>query len=381
MEKQVNINGEITPDTLLEFTSKVAENEAESELSIFIDSEGGCIASALLIAAEIDKLKKKGIKITTVADGKVYSSAVVIYLAGDVKIFNLLKSPKILVHKVSVILEQDLDLHNIDEQYSQTKEELVQFSQELREYYAKKGVSPEVIEKLTGDSDFIVDNFEAAKNYGLADASVGKINMFREYVNLLKHTKKPLYKTSTTYLNYKNLKMDTTATSNPVAMNAAEAAELREKVNGMHDMMNSVLEKLENLGKSKNVDFTPTENSVENTDFEEIEEEFDENNCRNFLKNFKIVKNRKNGATNVKIVSKCGNVALNSDEKFEKFEVEKAVKTVPQQEHSKNAEMPEISYEAPKNNASYVNKGVPKKSQAQELHEYLKKTGYYSKFQ
>jgi len=187
--KSINFNQEVNAQSYGEFLTELSvfDFQEGDSLDLFIDSIGGDICFAKKIAKKIDDLKKGGVIVNTINDGKVYSSALIFYLFGTNKLVNSDKNASFLVHKVKMPHE-GVELSNIDK----IKSDLEKYTEELEDIYRSRGVSEEAIKHLAGGNDLIVDNFEKMKEYGLADEIIGenKMNLINSVKNLFRNPKK-----------------------------------------------------------------------------------------------------------------------------------------------------------------------------------------------
>lgn len=200
MNKSININGEITEGSYSEFVNNLQLLNLQNgdSLDVYIDSVGGSIDFAKKMARDLQNIKKNNVIVNTIADGKVYSSAIVPFLYGDKKIINGSKNPNFLVHKVKMPSE-DIDLSNVDK----IKSDLERYTEELEGIYRNRGVSEEAIKHLAGGNDLIVSDVEEMKKYGLIDEVMNIENMksFLNSVKKLVNFKNPVNEAKFSYVN------------------------------------------------------------------------------------------------------------------------------------------------------------------------------------
>lgn len=169
--KAINFNTEINEQSYLDFAERLAALDLQNgdTLELYIDSIGGDIDWAKKMAKDIQDLKDAGVTVQTIADGKVYSSALVPFLFGNEKLINTTKNPSMVVHKVAVSPEESVDLTNID----RVKGDLEQYTAELEEIYRACGVSEDAIAHLAAGNDLELKNFDEMKKMGFADRAIG----------------------------------------------------------------------------------------------------------------------------------------------------------------------------------------------------------------
>lgn len=126
MENIIEIRGEIDdPAKEYVFTRlKETVSSGEKTVAVSIDSAGGFIEAAKDIYDLLRAAKSEGIEIITYNSGNVISAATLIYLAGDVRIWNA-ESGEFLIHKptienISGNSEEILSAGIILEQYEQS---------------------------------------------------------------------------------------------------------------------------------------------------------------------------------------------------------------------------------------------------------------------
>ena len=187
--KCINFNQEVNEQSYGEFIENLSvfDFKEGDVLYLFIDSVGGDICFAKKIAKKIDDLKKEGVTVNTINDGKVYSSALIFYLFGTNKLANLDKNATFLVHKVKMPHE-GVELSNIDK----IKTDLEKYTEELEDIYRARGVSEEAIKHLASGNDLMVNSFDKMKEYGLADEIIGenKTKIIDSVINLFRNPKK-----------------------------------------------------------------------------------------------------------------------------------------------------------------------------------------------
>jgi membrane-bound inhibitor of C-type lysozyme len=127
------------------------------------------------------------VNVETIADGKVYSSALIPFLFGSKKIINSDKMPGFLVHKVKMPHE-GVELSNIDK----IKSDIEKYTEELEDIYRSTGVSEEAIKHLAGGNDLLIEDYDRMVKYGLADEFIGenKKNLINTFKNMWRNPKK-----------------------------------------------------------------------------------------------------------------------------------------------------------------------------------------------
>lgn len=128
---QIDIIGEITPDTFVNVVAQYRAIADASEIQVNIDSPGGNEAVSDKIASFLDTLGKK---ITTVQTGIVASAAVKIFLKGQIRKANA--NYPFLIHNTHID-PQDIPV-NLDANNSQALANMLQESRtSLASFYAK----------------------------------------------------------------------------------------------------------------------------------------------------------------------------------------------------------------------------------------------------
>lgn len=155
MENIIEIRGEID-DPVKEYVFerlKEIISSAEKVIAISIDSKGGFIEIAKDIYDLLKSVKSEGIEIITYNEGDVISAATLIYLAGDVRIWNPDKG-EFLIHKPTI------------ENISGNSEELLtagiileQYEQSLVNFYKGFSDKPfeEILDRMSKEIPMTVD--------------------------------------------------------------------------------------------------------------------------------------------------------------------------------------------------------------------------------
>lgn len=336
--EEIVIWDEITPDTLADFQSKLEKinPQAGNMLNVSFNSIGGCVASALVMYEILEALKQRGVIVSTSADGCVYSSAVLPYLAGSPRFFTETAGADFLVHKVTTDGVGTLDLGNIDDTLGKTKDELEQFTEAIQSVYKEKGVSQELIDKVATSDGFVIKDFEDAKNYGLVDEKTEESSFFSGLKSIINLNTIPLYLPKNAKLNvqlpfnqYKNLlegvkrsynnntlpkmmdpqtnQQPTDATPIVPPQNSDREQELLAKIAEMQAMLDAAA-----LRPALEGDY-------------EYEDAFQPEEAMNFCKNFfSLVKQRRGNAMKNIVKAKNGGFTAYCNADYTKMEVEKA---------------------------------------------------------
>ena len=125
MAKTIKIQGVIEPDMLKQLAEQIEEQKIESgdKVNVLFDSIGGVIDVAFGMAEVFDTMQSEGIELRAVAEGKVYSSAIIPFLAIENRVG--LKHCSVLVHPACYEMLTDVTLDSIEE----TKAELGNYTE------------------------------------------------------------------------------------------------------------------------------------------------------------------------------------------------------------------------------------------------------------
>lgn len=158
------------------FTHEIIQNLYEkfinnefNHLVLLISSEGGDIEAAWVI---FSTLRSLGCKITTIANGRVYSAGVLLLLAGD-RILSF-KNTMFLFHPptIAVTKDVDMDLPELSEHVASLSLE----KKKLMDLLATKIKNTEFLTKINTTHDsYFIDESEA-KELGLVDKVINTIN-------------------------------------------------------------------------------------------------------------------------------------------------------------------------------------------------------------
>jgi ATP-dependent protease ClpP protease subunit len=153
MAKVLKIQGEINPEMLENIAQQIEDQQiAEGDsVDVLFDSIGGAVDVAFAIAHAIEEMQELGVNVRAVAEGKVYSSAVVPFLAVDNRV--ALKGSSFMVHKATF---ENLDSVDKD-QLRQLQNELEEYTDTLYDFYDDRGVTCNVRTYLKEGDGITID--------------------------------------------------------------------------------------------------------------------------------------------------------------------------------------------------------------------------------
>ncbi len=117
INKDIYILGEITPNSAGEFLAALnMADQGDGEINVYICSMGGWCEGGL---AMYDAIKSTRHPVKTIATGAVYSSAILPYIAGDLRLVQ--KSAKIFLHEISVSVSHELNPATLESATKETR--------------------------------------------------------------------------------------------------------------------------------------------------------------------------------------------------------------------------------------------------------------------
>lgn len=152
MSKILKIQGVIEPEMLENLARQIEEQTIESgdNVDVLFDSEGGKVDVGFKIGEVFEQMQEAGVSMRAVAEGKVYSSAIVPFLAIDNRV--AIKGCSFLVHKATYE-----KLTNIDREKLKTLQiELEEYTDMLYDFYDDKGIDPDVSSRLKQGDDLTI---------------------------------------------------------------------------------------------------------------------------------------------------------------------------------------------------------------------------------
>ncbi len=146
-----------------EINDKVADDiirqldKRSGDTTIYIDSNGGEVDAALRI---FTKLQEVG-NVTTIADGSVFSAAIIVFLGGYSRKMN--RGSSFMVHpaafdSISNVTQADLE---------ELQKEIEQYTVIIEDLYRYCGVKECLVKYLRGSYDFVINECDAAFKNGL----------------------------------------------------------------------------------------------------------------------------------------------------------------------------------------------------------------------
>lgn len=254
MEYNITLQGSITLDTGIAISGQIAGmsfNEGDA-VNLYIDSEGGYIESAFVIARCIEGLQEAGILCRGIAIGKVWSAALIPYLSCYERV--CAPDANFLIHPVTIDVD-GLGTATAND-LGQMESDIWNITYSIEDHYRKNGVKEEVTKFLYGEKELTCDSPVIAKGYGLVtDMNVVEAPSGVQLSNLTNWFKgkgknvKPIYRLSK---NYKHLNDFEMATLDEKIENMRNelGAEMDKKLNEMSEALNEIRKSV--CGSKKN---------------------------------------------------------------------------------------------------------------------------------
>lgn len=170
MSKILKIQGAIEPEMLDDLARQIEEQAIKSgdDVDILFDSCGGAVDVAFTIAQAFEEMQDSGVNMRAVAEGKVYSSAIVPFLSIDNRV--ALKGSSFLVHKATYD-----NLTNIDkDQLRELQNELEAYTDILYDFYDDHGITREVRTYLKQGDGITLDKPEDMVDAGFISKVVNE---------------------------------------------------------------------------------------------------------------------------------------------------------------------------------------------------------------
>lgn len=150
--KQLKITSLIEPALLGDLAKQIESQDikAGDDVDVLFDSCGGAVDVAFSIADLFDEMQEDGVNLRAVAVGKVYSSAIVPFIAIRNRVAQ--EGSSFLVHKAvyQVLEDQDKD------ELRQRVQELEAYTEELYDFYDDHGIAREVRKHLKEGDDLMM---------------------------------------------------------------------------------------------------------------------------------------------------------------------------------------------------------------------------------
>lgn len=247
-EQTVLIEGTITPESVLNLCAQLegANLESGDKVTVMIDSEGGYVDSGLILAKCIEGLQASGIICESVAGGKVWSAAMLPFLACNSR--KMGSAGSFVIHRVAVPVEENAELDMAD--LSGLQDMVWRDTDVIDSFYRNHGVAENACRALWEGDDLLVSNELEALGYGIITSSdiVGSpLNMRWNNIVINKRvaSKKMVCKATPCIINFKS--------KNEMDEKKFEEkfAEIENRLNAKFDEMGTkILDALKN--KSKN---------------------------------------------------------------------------------------------------------------------------------
>ncbi len=140
MTKILKIQGPIEPDMLENLARQIEEQEINTGdmVDVCFDSVGGAVDIGFAIANVFEQMQEAGIEMRAVAEGKVYSSAIVPFLSIENRV--AIKGASFLVHKATYD-----NLTNVDkDKLRELQTEIEAYTDIMYDFYDDHGITREV---------------------------------------------------------------------------------------------------------------------------------------------------------------------------------------------------------------------------------------------
>lgn len=234
--KHLIIDGEITPEMLKNIALQVEEQkiEAGDKIDVLFNSTGGFVDVGLALAEFLKGLQADGIELRAVANGKVWSSAVLPFLACDERV--AIKGSSILVHNATVCIPANTDLSAAE--LDEIKKNIEAYTETMADFYEDHGVPDEIVKHLYSGGDKTISENELIENGFISEF----IEAVKSATNWVKRAFDRLMPVQPVFSYIQNHKQFTNQTNEPMTKTQVEAA-ISDKMDGFKaDILNGVRE-------------------------------------------------------------------------------------------------------------------------------------------
>lgn len=140
MSKILKIRGVIEPEMLVELAGQIEQQKIETgdSVDVVFDSVGGAVDVAFQIAGAFEEMQNSGVNMRGIAEGKVYSSAIVPFLSLNDRV--AVNGSSFLVHKATYNNLTDINKDELRE----LQNELEAYTDILYDFYDDHGIVREV---------------------------------------------------------------------------------------------------------------------------------------------------------------------------------------------------------------------------------------------
>lgn len=250
-EQTVLIEGAITPESVLNLCAQLegANLEQGDKVTVMIDSEGGYVDSGLILAKCIEGLQNSGVSCEAIAGGKVWSAAMLPYLACNTR--RMGSAGSFLIHRVAVPIEENAELDMAD--LSGMQDLVWRDTDLIDRFYRDHGINDAACNHLWEGDDLLISNELEALGYGIITNSniVGSpLNMRWNNLVINKRVvnKKMVCKATPCIVNFKSNNMDEKKFEE-------KFAEIENRLNAKFDEMGGkILDALKNRSKNDDED-------------------------------------------------------------------------------------------------------------------------------
>lgn len=166
--KQIKITDVIEPPMLSDIAEQIENQKIGSgdNVDVLFDSCGGAVDVAFAIADLFEQMQSEGVNLRAVAAGKVYSSAIVPFLAIENRVAQ--EGSSFLVHKATYPVLEDQD----KDELRMRVEELEAYTDELYDFYDDHGIAREVRKHLKEGDDLMLTDRQEIINAGFVPSFV-----------------------------------------------------------------------------------------------------------------------------------------------------------------------------------------------------------------
>ena len=172
MMKQIKIADVIEPPMLSDIAEQIARQSISTgdDVDVLFDSCGGAVDVAFAIADLFEQMQEEGVNLRAVAAGKVYSSAIVPFLAIENRVAQ--EGSSFLVHKATYPVLEDQD----KDELRMRVEELEAYTDELYDWYDDHGIARDVRKHLKEGDDLMLTDKAEIINAGFVPSFIAAAN-------------------------------------------------------------------------------------------------------------------------------------------------------------------------------------------------------------
>lgn len=240
-DKILKITGEVDPDMLSSIAKQLEELDVRKgdALDVIFDSPGGSVDIGFSIASLFDLLQNDGVKLRAIAEGNVWSAAILPFLSIEDRCANESASPSFIVHKALYPYVEDADRDTLESLINDIDE----YTEMMYDYYLDHGVPESVAKHLKEGDQLTIEKPKDMVEAGMISETIGVKPVVLSdtlYGRTIRAISNKIYNMPKTYFIKNHLFI-----KNKLNMNEKRVEEIIEKKFG--DFENRLDEKIANL--------------------------------------------------------------------------------------------------------------------------------------